>query len=139
MIHLKKFNEAFITVDGYYELKKYFKDHLAYLTDKGFTFEFDATPLDKKSDSEITINRSSKEYFMWNDIEDDIIPFLQILNKKYKIKSVIVNKDSNKGYNLGNTVQNARSNKGRAFTLKDTLDINFTEWVGILYDIKIVF
>jgi hexokinase len=128
MIHLKKFNEAFITVDGYYELKKYFKDHLAYLTDKGFTFEFDATPLDKKSDSEITINRSSKEYFMWNDIEDDIIPFLQILNKKYKIKSVIVNKDSN-----------APLTKGRAFTLKDTLDINFTEWVGILYDIKIVF
>jgi hypothetical protein len=87
MKHLKKFNEAFITVDGYYELKKFCKDHLAYIIDKGFTFVVDATPL-SNTDVEITIS-NDEGWFLWEEVEDDIIPFLQMLDRKYKIKSVV--------------------------------------------------
>jgi hypothetical protein len=86
-----KFNEAFITVDGYYELKKFCKDHLAYLIDRGFKFDVDVTPL-SNTDAEITIT-NDEGWFLWKDVEDDIIPFLQMLDRKYKVKSVIFGKD----------------------------------------------
>lgn len=91
MKHLKKFNEAFITVDGYYELKKFCRDHLAYLIDRNFNFLVEATPL---SNSDLVITITNEEgWFLWKEVEDDIIPFLQMLDRKYKVKSVIFGKD----------------------------------------------
>jgi hypothetical protein len=91
MKHLKKFNESKLGD----ELEEFCKEYLAYLTDG----KFDCYVNSNSTNTHITIldrdysdnnfNLSTGFYrgrdFNWSEIEDDFIPFLQILSQRYVI------------------------------------------------------
>lgn len=62
-------------------VKKFCEDNLAYLLDAEFVINtnFNLTNI------HISIKKGS-EGFKWNDIKYDFIPFLELLNNKYKIQ-----------------------------------------------------
>jgi hypothetical protein len=83
MKYLKKFNESNLGD----ELGVFCQEYLAYLTDlkfecyvNGNDFNTHITILDRDKNSSTGGRR-----FYWNEIEDDFIPFLQILSERYII------------------------------------------------------
>jgi hypothetical protein len=80
MKYLKKFNESILGD----ELKIFVK-YLAYLTDG----KFECYVNSNSTNTHITIldrDHSGKgRVFNWSEIEDDFIPFLQILSQRYVI------------------------------------------------------
>lgn len=80
--HIKPFKES-INIG---ELKTFCTDHLAYLLDIGFRVMVD--------DNYMTIFNDNKgrawneRTFIWNDVKDDIIPFLIIIKEKFNYKTV---------------------------------------------------
>ena len=86
MKYLKKFNESKLGD----ELEAFCQEYLAYLTDG----KFECYVNSNSSNTHITIlNRDYNDInfpgkgrrFYWNEIEDDFIPFLQILSERYVI------------------------------------------------------
>jgi hypothetical protein len=112
MKHLKKFNESKLGD----ELEDFCKEYLAYLTDGKFecyvnsnSINTHITILERDYNAEFFPGRSKR--FYWNEIEDDFIPFLQILSEKYVIaqgmiilesyEPVTTMNISNKGFSIG--------------------------------------
>ena len=86
MKYLKKFNESKLGD----ELEAFCQEYLAYLTDG----KFECYVNSNDANTHITIlNRDYNDVnfpgrgrrFYWNEIEDDFIPFLQILSERYVI------------------------------------------------------
>lgn len=67
------------------ELKKFTSNHLITMVDDGFNIYCMNTT---NSDYVITIKRPDNSIYKWNDTKDDMIPFLEILKKNYKIQSI---------------------------------------------------
>jgi len=77
MKYLRSFNES-ITDD----LEIFCKENLAYLIDEGFKVNVDRTHKEVK----IRIHNfyfPNWTKFTWDDVKDDVIPFLEILSDKY--------------------------------------------------------
>jgi hypothetical protein len=78
MRYLRKFNES-ITDD----LQSFCNDNLAYLIDEGFRVKVDRT---ENNQVKIEIHKfyfPNWTKFTWDDVKDDVIPFLDILRDKY--------------------------------------------------------
>lgn len=85
MKYLKIFNEFNDPYDEYIDdLQQFCEMYLAYLLDKGFKVIIDDNKVHYKP---IRINISSQNNFYWSEVKDYIIPFLQILSKKYELDS----------------------------------------------------
>ena len=93
MKYLKRFNESKLGD----ELEDFCKEYLAYLTDDKFECYVNSNDIN----THITIlGRKTQPYpadlrcrrFYWSEIEDDFIPFLQILSERYVIayKNVVL-------------------------------------------------
>jgi hypothetical protein len=71
------------------ELEDFCDTHLAYLTDEGFSIDYEE--LYGGHCTNVTIRHSKREDstyshdFSWDEIRDRFIPFLQILSKEYKL------------------------------------------------------
>lgn len=89
MKYLKKFNESKLGD----ELKDFCQEYLAYLTDGRFECYVNSndvnthiTILDRDyNDVNFPGFPGNAKRFYWNEIEDDFIPFLQILSERYVI------------------------------------------------------
>ncbi len=117
MKYLKRFNESKLGD----ELEDFCKEYLAYLTDEKFECYVNSnninthiTILDRNSDG--TCRR-----FYWSEIEDDFIPFLQILSERYVIayKNVVL-----QGYEPV-TIPNQYN---KAFSIQDVINGKIPEY-----------
>jgi hypothetical protein len=123
MKHLRKFNESKLGD----ELEDFCKEYLAYLTDGKFECYVNSnninthiTILERDYNAEFFPGRSKR--FYWNEIEDDFIPFLQILSEKYVIAHGMVVLES---YEPVTTTLNI-SNKG--FSIRDVINGEIPEY-----------
>ena len=102
MKHLRRFNEAVYGVD---EVKEFCGNNLAYLLDDD-TYQFSVT-------SQMSGYRVSPSYYFslykvgngaydiinWNDIKDQVIPFLHMLIREYSIEPAPLVEESVLTYN----------------------------------------
>lgn len=89
MKHLKRFNESYNS--SVTELKKFCNDYLAYLIDAGFEIDVSNTSIGK--DYIISIYPND-HHFYFKDIENDFIPFIILLDKKYTLFNNFIGPDS---------------------------------------------
>ncbi len=125
MKHLKKFNESKLGD----ELEEFCKEYLAYLTDGKFecyvnsnSINTHITILERDYNAEFFPGRSKR--FYWNEIEDDFIPFLQILSEKYVIAYGTIFLESYDPVTTMNTMN--ISNKG--FSIRDVIKGEIPEY-----------
>lgn len=124
MKYLKRFNESKLGD----ELEDFCKEYLAYLTDEKFecyvnsnSINTHITILDRDYND---VNFPGKgRRFYWSEIEDDFIPFLQILSERYVIayKNVVL-----QGYEPV-TIPNQYN---KAFSIQDVIDGKIPEYAS---------
>jgi hypothetical protein len=124
MKYLKKFNESKLGD----ELEAFCQEYLAYLTDG----KFECYVNSNDANTHITIlNRDYNDVnfpgkgrrFYWNEIEDDFIPFLQILSERYVITY------SNVGLNSYEP-QVVPNQFNKVFSIKDVIDGKVPEYAS---------
>ena len=124
MKYLKKFNESKLGD----ELEAFCQEYLAYLTDG----KFECYVNSNDANTHITIlNRDYNDVnfpgrgrrFYWNEIEDDFIPFLQILSERYVIAYSNVGLDSYEP-------QVAPNQFNKVFSIKDVIDGKVPEYAS---------
>lgn len=80
----------YISFENKYDLLKEFCDeNLAYLKDSGFVYKVDESVVnfyDSNQEVCIKIIRRDIKKFTWEDVKYDLIPFVQLLRKKYSLK-----------------------------------------------------
>lgn len=117
-------------VSGFEGLEDFCKDNLAYIIDEGFKINVDMpshkdemTLMDPRV--KITIHKFNFPNFTkfnWNYVKDDVIPFLELLNKKYHfsddIKFVI------EYWSEGSGLWNANFNYSYDSVITDNIPIN---------------
>lgn len=93
MKYLKKFNES--VDDTLMELQDFCETSLAYLLDDDFEVNVTRIRPKRLNYFSISIGKSVKEsrilqlqVFKWDDIKDQIIPFLTHLSKRHELKSL---------------------------------------------------
>lgn len=102
MKYLKMFNESVSLLKD--ELRKLSEDYLAYIIDKGLEIIItDGTGIGDNIYMNtgvtpgyiaiaIRINRNRNKLFTWDEIKYDILPFIEVLNNKYKIGDIYLTK-----------------------------------------------
>lgn len=85
MKYIKKFNESKVDFE---EFKETCYSHLSYLSDFGFKVNL----VQLGNESAICIRHvESTSICKWIDIKNDIIPFITVLSKKYKLTTIRFN------------------------------------------------
>jgi hypothetical protein len=104
MKYIKEFNESYISdslkevekkihqrkVD---DIKRFCNENLAYLIDSGFSIRYFEYGKNDIGDGIDTLNvnfHKNGKLFKWEEVVDDVVPFLQVINTKYglvKLKS----------------------------------------------------
>ena len=88
MKHIRKFNEGKNVTD---ELKGFCSENLAYLIDGGFHILYSTGFIMQDYYTGVSINKmvdNSYKIFNWHDIRDDVIPFFDILSRKYIVSDI---------------------------------------------------
>jgi hypothetical protein len=109
MKHLRKFNEG-LSFSEFNELKEFTENCLVYLLDKDFEVKFSDRLGNDESDSSFLVDsdyfwidlcgpkddesnwslfRDSIDY-SWDEVKDYYIPFIKLINNKYKLVSKII-------------------------------------------------
>jgi hypothetical protein len=96
MKYLKKYNESVDNKDSKELLTKISNECLAYLLDDGYQLRFSYSDLCWYNGIDFRINKPEFERFTWKDIKDDFIPFIEIINDKFKILDQITNNEITK-------------------------------------------
>jgi hypothetical protein len=80
----------YISFENKYDLLKEFcDDNLAYLKDAGFVYKVDESVVNLYNSNQevcIKIIRRDLKEFTWEDVKYDLIPFVQLLRRKYSMK-----------------------------------------------------
>ena len=90
MRYLKTFETLTKYTGDVYEIETFINNNLAYILDKGFTYKVNFKYYGGRMNYIVEIHKieqNSKLRFKWEDIKDDIIPFLELLNDKYTLDS----------------------------------------------------
>ena len=117
MRYLRRFNES-ITDD----LRSFCNDNLAYLIDEGFKVKVDRT---ENNQVKIEIHKfyfPNWTKFTWDDVKDDVIPFLDILRDKYSFFEDIKFVSEDQYYNYFNLEYKYDDVIDDSFTLNKDLD-----------------
>jgi regulator of sigma D len=88
MKYIRKFNEGKNITD---ELKEFCSENLAYLIDGGFHILYSTGFIMQDYYTGVSINKmvdNSYKIFNWHDIRDDVIPFFDILSRKYIVSDI---------------------------------------------------
>jgi hypothetical protein len=88
MKYIRKFNEGKNITD---ELKGFCSENLAYLIDGGFHILYSTGFIMQDYYTGVSINKmvdNSYKIFNWHDIRDDVIPFFDILSRKYIVSDI---------------------------------------------------
>jgi len=124
MKYLKKFNESKLGD----ELEAFCQEYLAYLTDGKFECYVNSNDINThitildRDYNDINFPGKAKRFY-WNEIEDDFIPFLQILSERYVIAYNNVGLD-------GYEPQIAPNQFNKGFSIKDVIDGKIPEYVS---------
>ncbi len=113
MKYLRKFNESKLGD----ELEEFCQEYLAFLTDDKFECYVNSNDVNTNItilDRDPVSGRARD--FCWSEIEDDFIPFLQILSERYTI-----------AYNR--IILTAYNQYHKAFSIKDAIDGKIPEHV----------
>lgn len=113
MKYLRKFNESKLGD----ELEEFCQEYLAFLTDDKFECYVNSNDVNTNItilDRDPVSGRARD--FYWSEIEDDFIPFLQILSERYTI-----------AYNR--IILTAYNQYHKAFSIKDAIDGKIPEHV----------
>lgn len=90
MRYLIRYNESLTGLE-FTKLETLCDDKLAYLMDAGFVYRL----YNNDSGIIILILHETKNYFKWEDIKEDILPFIELLEDKYFISDIyMVKKNS---------------------------------------------
>jgi hypothetical protein len=105
------------------ELLNFSEQNLAYLIDKGIRVSCYNSSFDEKETVSIYIDKiiSDKKKYHWSDIKDDIIPFVYLLNEKYKVDNVSI-----RYYNHKDTKHNIKD------IINDTVEISDNDYVSTI-------
>lgn len=85
MKHLKRFNESLSE-----PIEKLISEYLAYLKDAGFECNFLAKGVYYASRSVIKIDKNNRSGFYWEDIKYDLLPLIEVLDKSYEVKNILL-------------------------------------------------
>ena len=85
MKYLKRYNESLEGVET--ELRDFCETNLAYLIDD--YFEIGVSGIRPKRLNYFSISISNTGFFKWNDIKDQVLPFLIRISKKYKVINLV--------------------------------------------------
>ena len=125
MRYLRRFNES-ITDD----LEIFCKENLAYLIDEGFKVDVGIYKIgysDSMLDNQVKIEIHNFYFpnwtkFTWDDVKDDVIPFLEILRDKYSFFEDIKFVSEDQHYNYFNLEYKYDDVINDSFTLNQDLD-----------------
>ena len=124
MKYLRSFNESDVLLDMIGitdDLEIFCKENLAYLIDEGFKVNVDRTYKEVK----IQIHNfyfPNWTKFTWDDVKDDVIPFLEILREKYSFFEDIKFVSEDQHYNYFNLEYKYDDVINDSFTLNQDLD-----------------
>jgi hypothetical protein len=124
MKYLKKFNESKLGD----ELEEFCKEYLAYLTDGKFECYVNSNDINThitildRDYNDVNFPGKAKRFY-WSEIEDDFIPFLQILSERYVIAYNNVGLD-------GYEPQIAPNQFNKVFSIKDVIDGKIPEYAS---------
>jgi uncharacterized protein YqgQ len=94
MRYLKTFENLNYFTKGVSEIETFIKNNLAYILDEGFIYKVDFTKYGGRFNYQVRIykieqkdNNRKQVIFDWENVKDDLIPFLELLNDKYTLES----------------------------------------------------
>jgi hypothetical protein len=94
MRYLKTFETLGKFTGGVYEIETFIKNNLAYILDEGFTYKVNFKYYGGKMNYIVKINKIEQKdnnrrqlIFNWEELKDDLIPFLELLNDTYTLDS----------------------------------------------------
>jgi hypothetical protein len=94
MRYLKTFENLEKFSSGVSEIETFIKNNLAYILDEGFTYKVNFKRYGGKLNYPVKIvkieekgNNRNLAIFNWDDVKDDLIPFLELLNDTYTLDS----------------------------------------------------
>lgn len=93
MKYLKKYNES---IDFEERLKSFSEAYLSYLLDNGFKIKIHRHIIKEVERCNFSIikendsNIFTRSIFKWDDIKDDVIPFIKVLNDNFVISNIAV-------------------------------------------------
>lgn len=95
MKFLKRYSESILSND----IEEFCNDYLPYLLDDGFVCNFGTLDfgrvglvLEKEGNTQ-----AIQQTFKWSDVKNDFIPFLHLLNEKYDIEFIHINRFDHRG------------------------------------------
>lgn len=95
----------YISFENKYDLLKEFcDDNLAYLKDAGFVYKVDESVVNHYySNQEVCIKiiRRDLKEFTWEDVKYDLIPFVQLLKRKYSMKRKFIHYKTSSNFHNG--------------------------------------
>ncbi len=94
MRYLKTFENLNYFTSGVNEIETFIKNNLAYILDEGFIYKVDFRKYGGRFNYQVRIykieqkdNNRKQVIFDWENVKDDLIPFLELLNDKYTLES----------------------------------------------------
>ena len=117
MKYLRRFNESMTD-----DLQIFCEENLAYLIDEGFKVKIDRT-----EDKEVKIEIHKFYFpnwtkFTWDDVKDDLIPFLEVLREKYSFFEDIKFVSEDQYYNYFNLEYKYDDVTNETFSLNEDLE-----------------
>jgi len=94
MRYLKTFENLENFSSGVIEIETFIKNNLAYILDEGFTYKVNFKQYGGRFNYPVRIHKIEEKginrnqvIFNWDDVKDDVIPFLELLNDTYTLDS----------------------------------------------------
>ena len=123
MKYIKKFNESLKEAENEIyqkkldEIKKFCNENLAYLIDSGFNMRYFEYP----EWLSVTLHKNGK-LFKWEEVVDDVVPFLQVINTKYGLVKLMStsNRDNNKECTV--VLSDYKGSQSYKYTLSDLVN-----------------
>ena len=128
MRYLKTFENLENFSSGVSEIETFIKNNLAYILDEGFTFKVNFKRYggrfnypDKIVKIEEKGNNRNLAIFNWDDVKDDLIPFLELLNDTYTLDSYSP-EDKSLVVSIGNVDDDFKKRIKRYYSIEELID-----------------
>jgi ubiquinone biosynthesis protein COQ9 len=138
MRYLKTFENLNYFTKGVSEIETFIKNNLAYILDEGFTYKVNFKYYGGRMNYIIKIHKIEQKgnnrrelIFNWEELKDDIIPFLELLNDAYTLDSYSP-EDKSLVIDSGEIDNNIKKRIKRWYSIEELID----DTVG---DIKLQF
>ena len=132
MRYLKTFENLNYFTSGVNEIETFIKNNIAYILDEGFIYKVDFRKYGGRFNYQVRIykieqkgNNRKQIIFNWDDVKDDVIPFLELLNDTYTLDSYSPEDSSlviDTGDFLHELLDDKKTNEKRWYPIEDLID-----------------